>query len=517
MIQTDWFSKLDDSTKSFIHSLKPRAISFPDSDAYIDIDDETNNVVKIDSKKLTLTDEYKKQMINNVSVFSEVTTYEQTLPSFVDFVDAKDLYNYKLRTIVFCKDSTFYETLPDVKICLRCGHIDYYPHGSLCKNCSRGGGVTQITPSRFQEPWVPYPAPRKIDPWTDIFQQIIDILKKTLYYDHDILYMIHALWIFASYRQQDFDVAPYLQFIAPVESGKTRALEITSLLSYRGVLYATISPAALCREINKYRITACVDQAEFNLDTRSEYGRENYNIFLCGYRKGQFYTRADRENSDDVVRKDVFSFKALASTRDFDEALSSRSIIFHMQKGSAHIRDVKKIMGEIQRVRMQLLYLHLLDQSPLLQFLDAIDRYNVDGRLREIYKPLVTVAEFLSLDTAELREFIEEDRKRKIKELQESLEGQIVSAIKEIIDEDCASSTLTGENVIISIKDIAERIDTDARVVGRKLNVLNLEKTKTREGRVIDLSDEKNRKQLQYLFKKYGLVDDHSYKNATLF
>jgi len=517
MMQADWFSRLDSSTQSIIRSLKPSPLSFSESDAYIDIDDETGDVTKIDTRKHALTEEHKKRMINNVSVFSEVTTYEQTLPSFVDFADAKDLYDYKLRAIVFCKDSTFYETLPDVKVCLRCGHIDYYPHGSLCKNCSRGGGVTQITPSRFQEPWYPYPAPRKIDPWTDVFQQILDVLKKTLYYDDEILYVIHALWIMASYRQQDFDVAPYLQFIAPVESGKTRALEVTALLSYRGVLYATISPAALCREIDKYRITACIDQAEFNLDMRNEYGRENYNIFLCGYRKGQFYTRADREKSDDVVRKDVFGFKALASTRDFDEALSSRSITFHMKKGSASVNDVNKIMGEIQRLRMQLLYLHLLDKSPLEQFIDAIDKYNVDGRLREIYKPLVAVAEFLSLDTTELKEFIEEDRKRKIKELQESLEGQIVIAIKEIIDEDCASSTLTGENVIISIKDIVERTGIDARIIGRKLNVLNFEKTKTREGRVIDLSDEKNRRQLQYLFKKYGLIDDSYDKNATLF
>ncbi|MHC1630743.1 MAG: hypothetical protein ACXQT4_00330 [Methanotrichaceae archaeon] len=452
-------------------------------------------------------------------MFFDAKSYEQTLPSFIDFVDAKDLYSYPHRVISFQVDGNFYETLPGIYTCFRCGHIDTYTNGNQsCKNCNRPGGLRQITPQSFTEPWYPYPAPRKIDPWTDIFQQIVDILEKTIFYDEKILYIIHALWIMASYRQQDFDVAPYLQFIAPISSGKTRALEVTSLLSYRGVLYATISPAALCREIDKYHITPCVDQAEFNLDTRNDYGRENYNIFLCGYRKGQFYTRADRENTDDVIRKDVFSFKALTSTRDFDEALSSRSIIFNMKEGEPEIKDIKEIMPEIQRLRMQLLYLHLLKDSPLLSHLNAIHECpSITGRLREIYQPLIAVADFLCIDKTPIVSFIEKDKIRKLKVLQESLEGQIVTTIKEIMDEDAGESTLTGEKVIISVKDIAERLDERPQRIGRKLNVLNLERVRMNRGMVIDLSDEKNRRQLQYLFKKYGLIDDSYDKNATLF
>jgi len=253
-----------------------------------------------------------------------------------------------------------------------------------------------------------------------------------------------------------------------------------------------------------------VDQAEFNFDTKTESGRENYSIWMCGYRKGQFYTRASQENSDDVVRKDVFGFKALASTRDFDEALSSRSIIFNMKEGDPEVKDVKMIMPEIQRVRMQLLYFHLLDESPLSEHLDAIyECSSATGRLREIYQPLIAVADFLDIDKSPIVSFIERDKIRKLKVLQESLEGQIVMAIKEMMDEGTGEcSTLSGETIYIPIKDIADRVGADARIVGRKLNVLNLEKTKTREGRVIDLSDEKNQKQLQYLFRKYGLVTD---------
>jgi len=511
-MRAEWHDDLDESTRNIIESLRPHTspIDPIQDDSLIDIDDETDNLARKDTKEIPISEKYKKKLINNISLFLDAKTYEQTLPSFVDFSDAVNLHDYPHRTLSFQADGKFYEVIPGTHICLRCGHIDVYANGKQhCKNCNRTG-LKQLSPNFFQEPWCPYPAPRKIDPWTDVFQQIVDILEKTLYYDEKILYVIHALWIMASYRQQDFDTAPYLQFIAPISSGKTRALEVTSRLAYRGVLYATISPAALCREINKYHVTPCVDQAEFNFDTKTESGRENYSIWMCGYRKGQFYTRASQENSDDVVRKDVFGFKALASTRDFDEALSSRSIIFNMKEGDPEVKDVKMIMPEIQRVRMQLLYFHLLDESPLSEHLDAIyECSSATGRLREIYQPLIAVADFLDIDKSPIVSFIERDKIRKLKVLQESLEGQIVMAIKEMMDEGTGEcSTLSGEMIYIPIKDIADRVGADARVVGRKLNVLNLEKTKTREGRVIDLSDEKNQKQLQYLFKKYGLVTD---------
>ena len=509
-MRTGWIEDLDDNIKSIIRSRTPTPITYPASDEYIALNDETNEVTKIDSKELTITSEQKEQMINNVSLFLEATTYEQTLPSFVDFTDAKDLYRYPHRTISFQANGNFYEILPNTYICLRCGYIDVYTNEKQsCKNCNRGGAIKQISPNQFTEPWLPYPAPRKIDPWVDVYQQIIDILEKTLYYDEKILYHIHALWIMASYRQDDFDIAPYLQFIAPISSGKTRALEVTSYLAYRGVLYATISPAALCREIDKYHITPCVDQAEFNFYHKSEQGRENYSIWMCGYRRGQFYTRAAQENSDDVIRKDVFGFKALASTRDFDEALSSRSIIFNMKEGDPEVKDLKEIMDEIQRLRMQLLYFHLIDESPLSEHINAIyECSSATGRLREIYQPLIAVADFLGIDKSPIVSFIERDRIRKLKVLQESLEGQIVMAIKEMMDEEAGASTLSGEKVIIPVKDIADMVGEKPQKVGRKLNVLNLERIRIGSGMVIDLSNEKNRKQLQYLFRKYGLVTD---------
>jgi len=511
-MRTGWIEDLDETTKNIIESLKLHTtpIAPLPNDSNIDIDDETKDVIKKDSKEIPISDEIKKILINNISLFFEAKTYEQTLPSFVDFTDAKDLYRYPHRTISFQANGNFYEILPNTYICLRCGYIDVYTNEKQsCKNCNRGGAIKQISPNQFTEPWLPYPAPRKIDPWVDVYQQIIDILEKTLYYDEKILYHIHALWIMASYRQEDFNTAPYLQFIAPVASGKTRALEITSLLAYRGVLYATISPAALCREISKYRVTPCVDQAEFNFDVKTESGRENYSIWMCGYRRGQFYTRASQENHDDVIRKDVFGFKALASTRDFDEALSSRSIIFNMKEGDPEVKELEKIIPDIQRLRMQLLYFHLINNSPLSEHINAIyECSSATGRLREIYQPLVAVADFLAIDKSPIISFIERDRIRKMKIMQESLEGQIVLTIKEIMDEDEGYGTLSGEKVVISLKEIAERIGEDTRRIGRKINVLNLEKTKTREGKVIDLSDEKNQKQLQYLFRKYGLVTD---------
>jgi len=455
----------------------------------------------------------RSDAIRNVSQFFRTREYEQVLPSNISWLDAveSDPANFNGRSIVVCTDDRFFETLPDLHICKYCAKIEQYPDDERpCVNCGRLG-LSRLTPETFFEPWYPYPFPRKIDPWSDIYLQVEEILRQTIYYDKEIYYKIHALWIIATYLADRFDTVPYLQFIGPVQSGKTKALEVTALLSYRGTLISSISPAALCRMINHYKITPCVDQAERIFDQKRDYGIENYNIWTSGYRRDQYYIRSSQENTEKVELKRVFGFKALASTRTFDEAIAGRSIIIKMKEGYPEVDNPRLIMEDIQRVRMQLLYMRLFAKGMIDSHIYKINDYDIKGRLKEIYLPIIAVADFFQLDLDDLVKFIEKDRIEKLKELQESLEGRIVTAIKEIIDEDLGQEALSGEKVYIPLNLIAEKVGEDARIIGKKLKVLDIQRTKTREGRVIDLSLKENQEQLKYLFRKYGLSSGLDY------
>ena len=263
--------------------------------------------------------------------------------------------------------------------------------------------------------------------------------------------------------------------------------------------------------INHYKITPCVDQAERIFDQKRDYGIENYNIWTSGYRRDQYYIRSSQENTEKVELKRVFGFKALASTRTFDEAIAGRSIIIKMKEGYPEVDNPRLIMEDIQRVRMQLLYMRLFAKGMIDSHIYKINDYDIKGRLKEIYLPIIAVADFFQLDLDDLVRFIEKDRIEKLKELQESLEGRIVTAIKEIIDEDLGQEALPGEKVYIPLNLIAEKVGEDARIIGKKLKVLDIQRTKTREGRVIDLSLKENQEQLKYLFRKYGLSSGLDY------
>ena len=218
--------------------------------------------------------------------------------------------------------------------CDRCDTVEYYDttHPIFCSACNKKSTFIPFTPTEIEELWMPYGIEPYEPPLDDLPLKINEFIDNHLclksYSEVEVL----TRWIIASYRQDDFNFAPYLQFIGPIESGKTRALEMIKLLAYRGLLHAFITPSALCRELTMYHPTICIDQAEQIFNMKNERGAEMYAIFMSGYKSDQKYMVATKESDNGLVARDVFGFKAISSTRIFDEALSSRSIIFKMDE-----------------------------------------------------------------------------------------------------------------------------------------------------------------------------------------
>src|SRR3972149_2788853 len=91
----------------------------------------------------------------------------------------------------------------------------------------------------------------------------IDFPKKA---DYDILsHMIMLSWVI-DLIPEDGLIAPYVLFLAPRESGKTRALEVCNALCYRSYNSGGISAAALRRDLHDYHITPALDEGEYQLE-----------------------------------------------------------------------------------------------------------------------------------------------------------------------------------------------------------------------------------------------------------
>lgn len=142
-----------------------------------------------------------------------------------------------------------------------------------------------------------------------------------------------------------------LQFFGPFESGKTRALEILSQISFRSWLSLYTTSANLYRPLEQWHPSLFLDESEV-------YGDRNeiLAILNAGYRRGQYVSRQveDKEHGYRTEFFDVFGFKALASTETFARTLVSRCITFKMSKTT---RPINMFVNrqQTQKLRNQLL------------------------------------------------------------------------------------------------------------------------------------------------------------------
>lgn len=360
-----------------------------------------------------------------------------------------------------------------------------------CPKCGKSNRFDSLSAPIFDEPWRAYGEPIIYEELDLLFQEVCGFIRDHLVLRSDAEYMVLALWIVASYRQQDFFTAPYLQFLGAIESGKSRALDVLYMLSYRAVNHIAISPSALCRRISLFHPTVLLDQAEQKFDLRRERGCEMYDIFMSGYRKNQEYVVASKDDDVNVVSRDVFGFKAIASARAFDEALASRSIVFKMKQGDPKVRDITEdSFKRADGLRNMLLYFHLKPEP--LPLCDPV----LSGRRRELFLPLLRAGRPFDISEEDLSDYLMIDKGVIADELSDTLEADVLREIKIIQDSiDVMDRVRVGE--------IAMRLDVKPSVVGYRLKNMNVPRGHGRDGAFIDFNDKKTTTELKYLYSKY--------------
>lgn len=247
-------------------------------------------------------------------------------------------------------------------------------------------------------PWKPtiitrYESEREF--WKEIREFIYNHIDLPEESGYDLL----TAWVVATWTPELWKSVPYLFFYGPIASGKTWALEVLAAVSYRGLLGSNITPAVLFRVCDAWHPTLFLDEAEVYISSNKA---EVINLLNSGYRKGQVALRI-QENPQtgkrDIVMFDVFGFKALAGTKELAQALQSRCLIFHMSKAVRPVR-MQIDVEEAYKLRSKLLLYRFNKLAELREvrdirgFLEGGQSLlkNVDGRLRELFIPLVAAA-----------------------------------------------------------------------------------------------------------------------------
>lgn len=405
----------------------------------------------------------------------------------------------KSKMVYFNEDGSIHLTNTGVFTCLKCGGEVHFSSKEdldlgFCTACERLSKFKVIVPfPPASEIFVqnPYPIIQDLD--FHVLPDMMSFVRDRLVFSHEGEYYIYCLGIISTWKEQWFGSTPYFQFIGAIESGKTIALEIIKLLSYRGLLGPAVTPAALPRLIEKYQCNLLLDQAEIKMNTKTEMGQLLQGIFLSGYRRGQYYIIADPNDPTDVLIKDIYGFKALSSEKLFSTALTSRSVIFSMKEAipKKSIND-KEAMEKVRKLRSQLLWYRFMVGKP------NPGSNPLTGRIGEIFYPIITVARSLDLDIEEIIGFAKEKKKEFLEEMSGTEAASILAYIQ-------AKEYNIDEVESVKIRDMATDLDLRTQFVGYTLRNLGVKRKRSREGMYIDLTEEKTQGHLEYLYKKFGI------------
>jgi len=82
-------------------------------------------------------------------------------------------------------------------------------------------------------------------------------------------YHLMTLWIMASYLVDDFKTVPTF-YLSHKRERKEQAMRTLSQLAYRAFLAASVTPSALFRAIEMWKVTLLIDEAEYQIKNDSE-------------------------------------------------------------------------------------------------------------------------------------------------------------------------------------------------------------------------------------------------------
>ena len=316
-----------------------------------------------------------------------------------------------------------------------------------------------------------------------LFNNVKQFFTDHLDVQNELFYDIYTAFVLASWRVEDFKVVPYLFFLGPLSSGKTRALECLQRLCYRGILATSLSAASLFRALEAWHPTLFLDESE--IYNRKEM-IEVLALLNSGYRKGQYAIRIEKieEGNPQIAMFDTFGFKSIAGTEELASTLQSRCIITHMSRA---IREVRLFIDEeqAQSLRNQLLYYRFKNLGKNVNY-SAVEFAEENGcfrnaRVIELFISLIQVA-----PTEEVKQRLikcmRQITQSRLEEERTSVEARIFEAIikcKDLVENGKVSTRAVADAFN---EGLPENEQVSSRFIGRKMATLGFEKCRLTGG-----------------------------------
>ena len=324
--------------------------------------------------------------------------------------------------------------------------------------------------------------PKAISEEPSLWRDTLEFIRE--YYDNprsdDVYHVMVSAVAWSYFCDLVKGSTPYLCFLGPFRSGKTRALEVMAALCYKPMLVVDPSEASMFRIIEKFRPTLIIDESQIvDKNVRA--------VMAAGYRFGVKVPRVVDPEADglEAIRwYDVFGLKIYACREEPPSDIFSRSIIIHCEKNVRHTK--KKIdAGKAKELRTRWLAQRLRMFNKITVTFEEFE--SEDGRLQELFSPLVVMAQhFGDLEALAAIERYGRQIEKEIAAMETTSEdAEIISAILEYVGSrtDDAPSVIPVQELVDILNRDLPRPEYEARYVGKRMTALGFQRVRLTGGK----------------------------------
>jgi hypothetical protein len=213
-----------------------------------------------------------------------------------------------------------------------------------------------------------------------------------------------VLWVAHCHALDAFESTPRLALLSPEKgSGKTRTLEVLTLVVPEPMHAVNMSAAALYRVVADRQPTLLLDEADTYLGvTVAKQHEDIRGLINAGHRKGAMTYRAEVSGrSVGLAQFPAFAACALAGIGDLPDTILDRAVVIAMKRRAPH-EHVEPFRERLARPVAEILRHRLADWAgaSLDQLRDAFPEMpgSVTDRAADVWEPLVAIADLAQGD-----------------------------------------------------------------------------------------------------------------------
>lgn len=212
----------------------------------------------------------------------------------------------------------------------------------------------------------------------------------------------HALWIGHTHLMNHWDSTPRLAFLSPEPgSGKSRALEVTSLLVPRPVETVNATPAYLFRKVGEpdELPTILYDEIDTVFGPRAKDNEDVRGMLNAGHRKGAVAGRCVMKGKTvETEELPAYCAVALAGLGNLPDTITTRSIVIRMRRRAPN-EKVEPFRDRSQRKEALPILSELTDWSNSVVQVDFPEMpEGIVDRDADVWEALIAVADLVGGD-----------------------------------------------------------------------------------------------------------------------